>query len=72
MIEDYRDKEQDRRIECLEGHIGALNSEMGNVQKAVEGIKTDVDWLKRSYWVIAIASIGAFVTAVVNFVTPSH
>ena len=66
-MEDYRDKEQDRRIECIEGHISTLNSEMGDVKTAVEGIKTDVDWLKRSYWVIAIASIGAFVTAVVNF-----
>jgi len=66
MKTNYINGEQDRRIECLENHIATLNNEMGEVKIAVSGIKTDVNWLKKSYWVIATASIGALMGAIIN------
>jgi len=66
MTNKYQNNEQDRRLEVLEGHIGTLNSEMGNVQKCVSGIKTDLEWLKKTYWVIATASVGALIGVIIS------
>lgn len=62
----YCDKEQDRRLEWLEKHYSNFNSEMGELKESQATIKTDVDWLKRNYWIIAGASIGALVTGIFN------
>lgn len=62
----YRNKEQDRRLETLEkkvgqvfGHIATTNTEMGQ-------IKTDVSWLKKTYWVVVSASVGALITGIIT------
>jgi len=63
----YRNSEQDRRIEVLEKHIGKLNSEMGDVKVDVAQVKTDISWLKRYFWVVIVAAIGATFSVVVNY-----
>ena len=40
-------------------NIACINVKMSQVQN-------DVDWIKRTYWIIATASIGALVTGVFN------
>lgn len=62
----YRKIETDRRIKELEAkmdtvfdHIATTNLEMG-------GVKTNVDWLVRFFWIIAVASISGLVAAVIN------
>jgi len=42
-------------------HIRILNEEMGMV-------RTDVQWLKGFFWIIATASIGALVTALFGLI----
>ena len=62
----YRNSEQDRRITDLEertkkvfDHIATINEELGS-------IKTDINWLKRFFWVIIAASVGGLVGALIN------
>ena len=62
----YHNKEQDRRLDAVEKHIRTTNEEMGHIQVDLAQVKTDVSWLKRSYWVIATASVGALVGALIN------
>jgi archaellum component FlaC len=64
------------RINAMEKHIETANHEMGElrdginiVDRKVEGIKTDVDWLKRTYWIVAGASIGGLVTGIINILS---
>ena len=66
MTDNYQNQEQDRRIGDLEkkmdavfGHISKTNEEMGH-------IKTDVGWIKRFFWIVATASIGGLIGALLN------
>jgi lipopolysaccharide/colanic/teichoic acid biosynthesis glycosyltransferase len=57
--ESYQDKMQDKRLDNIDKHIEIINSEMGSV-------KNDVAWLKRFFWLVASASIGGLITALIN------
>jgi len=68
MTDNYQNQEQDRRIGDLEkkietvfGHIAKTNEEMGH-------IKTDVSWIKRFFWIVATASIGGLIGALLNLI----
>jgi len=57
---------ENKRFENIDKHIAVLNSEMGGVQEDVGEIKvdlavvkTDVNWLKRFFFIVATASIGS-------------
>lgn len=62
----YHNSEQDRRLDKMEGHIETTNKEMGEVKTDVAKIKTDVCWLKKTYWIVVSASVGAVITGVIN------
>jgi hypothetical protein len=61
MKNGYQNLEQDRRIQQLEDHWIKLNEEFGY-------IKTDVQWLCKTYWVIAGASITAVIVGIINLI----
>jgi hypothetical protein len=68
MTDNYQNQEQDRRIGDLEkkmdavfGHISKTNEEMGQ-------IKADVSWLTRFFWIVATASIGGLIAALLNLI----
>lgn len=62
-------------------HLAVLNSEMGETKDHVKEIaeevslirvemsciKTDVDWMKRFFWIVASSSVGALVMGMLNF-----
>ena len=60
----YRNNEQDRRITKLEGHIETINHELGAIKIDIEGIKTDIRYLKKMMWVILVAILGAILTMI--------
>ena len=62
----YRNGIQDKRLDKVEKHIETTNKEMGDVKIDLAQVKSDVCWLKKSYWIIATASIGGLVAAVIN------
>ena len=54
-------KEQDRRLGTVEEHIAITNAEMGDIKTDVAGIKKDVSWLKKFFFIIATASITSLI-----------
>ena len=50
----------------MEEHIINFNQEMGDVKVDLAKVRTDVSWLKRNYWIIATASIGGLIAALIN------
>ena len=64
----YHNNEQDRRLIVLEGHCATINDELGSIKVDMAGVKNDVGWLKKSYWVVVIASVGALIGAIINLV----
>jgi len=66
MTDNYQNQEQDRRISDIEkkmdvvfGHIAKANEELGH-------IKTDTEWLKRFFWIVATSAIGGLIAALLN------
>jgi len=57
----YQNNQQDDRLCGVEKHIEIINSELGSVKTDVAQIKTDVDWLKRFFFIIATASIASLI-----------
>jgi hypothetical protein len=57
----YQNKMQDKRLDNIDKHIEVINHEMGSV-------KNDVAWLKKFFWLIATASIGGMITAIINLI----
>jgi len=53
-------------IAQLYKHADIANKEMGKIKEDIGAIKTDLDWLKKSYWVIAGASISGLIAGVLN------
>ncbi len=66
MTENNHNKDQDRRLDKVELHIETTNKELGQVQTDLAKVKTDVAWLKRTYWVVVSASLGAAVVGIIN------
>ena len=74
----YQNTIQDQRMTKLEEdfrevcsnynhEIGEVRDSIAIVKQDVAQVKTNVDWLMRSYWVVATASIGALITTIVTF-----
>ena len=83
MPNGYQNKQQDKKIEELERdkeklkedfyrHMSRFNGEMGDVRMTVGEIKTDVDWLKKTYWIVATSAVGALVVGLLNLLTKSE
>jgi len=55
-------------------HISIMNDEMGDMRDKQEtiridmaGVKTDLAWLKRFFWIVAASSVGALLANVLQF-----
>ncbi|HDY68402.1 hypothetical protein LCGC14_2362520 [marine sediment metagenome] len=72
-MSNYINKEQDRRLFNIDGHIKVINSEMGDVKKDIgtvktdlATVKTDVCWLKRFFFIVATASIASLIGVLIG------
>ena len=55
-------------ISDIQLHIGILNDEYGELASTVAVLGNDVAWLKKFFFIIAIATIGTSVTALWNVI----
>jgi len=62
----YQNGTQDERIKNVEGHIATINDELGSVKIDVAKIRTDMDWLKKTYWIVVTASVGGLFATLFN------
>lgn len=65
--ETYQNQMQDERLERLEKTVNEIkDNHLVHLQTDVTKVSTDVDWLKRFFWIIATASIGGLIAAILN------
>ena len=58
---------QDERLDRVEKTVNEIkDNHLSHIQADLTKVTTDVDWLKRFFWVIATASVGGLITAVIN------
>ena len=68
MTENYQNQEQDRRIGDLEKKVDAVFDHIAKTNEELGQIKTDTEWLKRFFWIVATASIGGLIGALINLI----
>jgi hypothetical protein len=47
--------------------IKIINDEMGDIKEDMAKVKTDLDWLKRFFWIIAASSIGTLIAELMKW-----
>lgn len=63
----YQNQLQDERLDRVEKTVNEIkDNHLAHIQTELTKVSTDVDWLKRFFWIIATASIGGLVTAIIN------
>jgi hypothetical protein len=66
---EYQNQIQDERLERLETSVNEIkNNHLVHLQTDITKVGTDVDWLKRFFWVIATASVGGLIAALINLI----
>ena len=60
-------KENARHIKTLNKEMGEVRDEMVTIRLKVEGIETDVSWLKRFFFIVAASSIGSLIMILLQY-----
>ena len=65
--ETYQNQLQDERLNRVENTVNEIkDNHLTHMQTDLTKVGTDVDWLKRFFWIIATASVGGLITAIIN------
>ena len=65
--DDYQNEIQDQRLTRVESTVNEIkDNHLVHIQTNLTKLSTDVDWLKRFFWIIATASIGGLIAAILN------
>ena len=57
----------DKRIENIEGDIKIIReNHLHRLETDMATTKTNTEWLMKFFWILATASIGGFVTSIMN------
>ncbi|OGI35673.1 MAG: hypothetical protein A2283_11715 [Lentisphaerae bacterium RIFOXYA12_FULL_48_11] len=67
--QNYQNQMQDKRLDNLEKNITEIkNNHLPHIDMKLTQVGTDVDWLKRFFWIVATASIGGLIAALLNLI----
>ena len=63
----YQNQIQDERLDRVEKTVNEIkDNHLVHMQTNLTKIGTDVDWLKRFFWILATASVGGLIAALIN------
>ena len=66
---EYQNKIQDERLDRVEKTVNDIrDNHLVHLKTEMTKVGTDVDWLKRFFWIIATASIGGLIAALINLI----
>ena len=58
---------QDKRLDNLEKNVEEIkDNHLPHIETKLTKVATDVDWIKKFFWIVATASIGGLVAAIIN------
>lgn len=65
--DNYQNQIQDERLSRLENSVNEIkDNHLPHIQTELTKVGTDVDWVKRFFWIVATASVGGLITAIIN------
>ena len=63
----YQNQIQDERLDRVEKAVNEIkDNHLVHMQTDLTKVGTDVDWLKRFFWILATASIGGLIATLIN------
>jgi hypothetical protein len=63
----YQNQIQDERLDRVEKAVNEIkDNHLVHMQNDLTKVGTDVDWLKRFFWILATASVGGLITTLIN------
>lgn len=63
----YQNQIQDERLDRVEKSVNEIkDNHLVHMQTDLTKVATDVDWLKRFFWILATTSVGGLITALIN------
>ena len=63
----YQNKIQDDRLDRVEKTVNEItDNPLVHMQTDLTKVSTDVDWRKRFFWILATASVGGLIAALIN------
>lgn len=66
---DYQNQMQDERLDRVEKTVNDIrDNHLVHLKTEMTKVGTDVDWLKRFFWIIATASIGGLIATLINLI----
>ncbi len=66
---DYQNQMQDERLDRVEKTVNDIrDNHLVHLKTEMTKVGTDVDWLKRFFWIIATASTGGLIAALINLI----
>jgi uncharacterized coiled-coil protein SlyX len=64
-----RCSETERKIDLIrENHLAHIQQEITEINVKITETKTDVDWLKKSYWILVAPVVGALAVGILNLI----
>ena len=69
MKDEYQNKEQDRRLGELENHWTILNDEFGKIKDGMSEVKTNQEWIMKTYWILTSAVLTSLVGTIMLLIT---
>ena len=67
-LQEHINREVEETLKLHTESLRVANEEMGFIKVATEGIKTDLVWLKKFFWLVAGSSVGGLVTGIINLI----
>ncbi len=65
--DNYQNQIQDERLNRLENSVNEIkDNHLPHIQTELTKVGTDVDWVKRFFWIVVTASVGGLITATIN------
>lgn len=65
--DNYQNQIQDERLNRLENSVNEIkDNHLPHIQTELTKVGTDVDWVKRFFWIVVTASVGGLITAIIN------
>lgn len=65
-LQEHINEEVKKTLELHSEHLAIANREMGDIKIGLEGVKIDLSWLKRAFWIVAGSSVGGLLTGLIN------
>jgi hypothetical protein len=63
----YQDEVQDKRLDNLEKSVATIkDNHLPHIVAKLIEVGIDVSWIKRFFWIVATASIGGLIAAILN------